>query len=129
MQDINSVTLTARLTADPEVRVTPSGKTVGRMRVAIGRPSTKEGKDRGAAFYDVQVWDAVAKSCGRYLAKGSSVAIEGRLEHEQWTDDHDRPRQRNYVVASRVRFLDPAPVAREPEPEPAQEARELAALA
>lgn len=104
MQDINSVTFTGRLTADPEIRTTQSDKAVGRMRVAIQRPSGKDGSDRGAAFYDVEVWNAVAKSCGAYL-QGSAVAVESRLEHQQWTDDNDQPRQRNYIVASRVRLL------------------------
>ncbi len=115
MQDINSVTFTARLTKDPEVRETPSGKAVGRLRVAIQRPSTAEGEDRGAAFYDVEVWNGTATSCGAYLSKGSAVAVQGRLEHQEWTDEDGKPRQCSYVVATMVRFLDPLREAEEDE--------------
>ena len=136
MQDINSVTFTGRLTADPELRTTGSGRSVGRMRIAIQRPDGKDGADRGAAFFDLEVWNGLAESCARYLGKGKRVAVEGRLEHQQWTDDNDRPRQRNYVVAERVKFLDPAPEAKaseageEPaEGEPEQTGVDLAVVA
>ncbi len=114
-KDINQVVFTARLTKDPELRETPAGNSVATLRVAIGRPGGKDGQDRGAAFYDVEVWNGLAESCTRYLAKGRRVAIAGRLEHQEWTDDNDRPRQRNYVVGEEVRFLDPAPEAQESE--------------
>lgn len=107
MQDINSVVITARLTADPELRSTPGGRSVGRLRVAIQRSSGREGEDRGAAFYDIEVWGGLAETCARHLAKGRRIAVDGRLEHQEWTDDNDRPRQRNYVVAEQVNFLDP----------------------
>ena len=109
MQDINSVTFTARLTKDPELRSTSSGKSVSTLRVAIQRPGGKDGSDRGAAFYDVEVWNGLAESCARYLSKGSRIAVEARLEHQEWTDDDDRPRQRNYLVATQVNFLGPRP--------------------
>lgn len=123
MQDMNVVTLTARLTKDPELRQTRSEHSVSTLRVAIQRPSRKGGEDRGAVFYDVEVWNGTAESCVRFLKKGSRVAIVGRLEHDQWKDENEVPRQRSYVVATQVNFLDPAPEGgeageAEPEPEP-----------
>lgn len=111
MQDINSVIVTGRLTADPELRKTASGRSVSRMRIAIQRPNGRGGVDRGAAFYDVEVWNGLAETCVRYLGKGRKVAVAGRIEHQQWTDDSDRPRSRNYIVAEQVNFLDRAPEA------------------
>ncbi len=116
MQDINSVTFTARLTRDPELRSTASGKSVSTLRVAIQRPGGKDGSDRGAVFYDVEVWNGLAESCTRYLSKGSRIAVEARLEHQEWTDDHENARQRNYVVATQVNFLDPASKKDDEEP-------------
>jgi single-strand DNA-binding protein len=123
VQDVNVVTLTARLTKDPELRQTRSEHSVSTLRVAIQRPSTKEGEDRGAVFVDVEVWNGTAENCVRFLSKGSRIAIVGRIELDQWKDEHDVPRQRTYVVASQVNFLDPAPEGEEreeqdPEPEP-----------
>jgi single-strand DNA-binding protein len=121
VQDMNVVTLTARLTKDPELRQTRSEHSVSTLRVAIQRPSRKDGEDRGAVFYDVEVWNATAENCARFLKKGSRVAIVGRLELDQWKDEHEVPRQRSYMVATQVNFLDPAPEGEgsgEPEPEP-----------
>lgn len=123
MQDINSVVFTGRLTADPELRSTGSGKSVSRLRVAIQRPGAKGGSERGAAFYDVEVWNGLAESCARHLAKGRRVAVEGRLDHQEWTDGNDHQRHRNYVVATQVSFLDPAPQDGEGAEEDAEVAR------
>jgi single-strand DNA-binding protein len=114
-KDINQVVITARLTKDPELREIGSGSKVATLRVAIGRPPGKDGADRKAAFYDVEVWNGLAESCVTYLGKGRRVAIVARLEHQEWTDDSDKPRQRNYLVGEEVRFLDPPPQAEEPE--------------
>ena len=124
MQDMNVVTLTARLTKDPELRQTRSERSVSTLRVAIQRPSTREGTDRGAVFYDVEVWNGTAENCVRYLSKGSRIGVVGRLELDQWKDEHEVPRQRSYVVANQVNFLDPPPESRngsEEEPTPAPE--------
>jgi single-strand DNA-binding protein len=114
-KDINQVVATARLTKDPELRTVGSGAKVATLRVAIGRPPGKDGSDRKAVFYDVEVWNKLAESCVTYLDKGRRVAIVARLEHQEWTDDSDNPRQRNYLVGEEVRFLDPPPSAEEPE--------------
>jgi single-strand DNA-binding protein len=76
---------TGRLTVDPELRSTGSRRSVSRLRVAIQRPSGKGGSDRGAAFFDVEVWNGLAESYARIPAKR---AVEGRLEHQEWTDDN-----------------------------------------
>jgi single-strand DNA-binding protein len=117
VQDMNVVTLTGRLTKDPELRQTRSEHSVSTLRVAIQRPSTREGEDRGAVFYDVEVWNGTAENCVRFLSKGSRVAVIGRLELDQWKDEHEMPRQRSYVVATQVNFLDPAPASAEREEE------------
>ena len=49
----------------------------------------------------------MAESCHRYLGKGRRIAAVARLEHQQWSDDQGQARQRNYLVAEEVRFLDP----------------------
>jgi single-strand DNA-binding protein len=128
MKDINTTTITGRLTADPKLRTTRSKLAVTTLRVAIQRPAGKEGQDRGAAFFDVEVWNGLAKSCASYLSSGSRIAVSGRLEHQQWTDDHDQPRQRNYIVAEQVNFLDPARKAQEPSEEEGEEAAEELAV-
>ncbi len=63
----------------------------------------------------------------RFLSKGSRVAVVGRLELDQWKDEHEMPRQRSYVVATQVNFLDPAPASAEREEEAEAEAEPVPA--
>ncbi len=97
---MNSVNITARLTADPELRFTPKGTPVCAMRVAIDRP----GQDT-AIFIGVTVWERLAESCADHLAKGRQVGISGRLDHSEWTDDQGTRHSRHEIVATTVDFL------------------------
>ena len=101
---MNTVTLTGRLTADPELRTTEKGP-VASLRLAIQRPR-KEGEDQGADYVDITVFGRQGETCAQYLAKGRKVAIEGRLHHSEWDSDNGR-RQKLEVVARNVEFLDP----------------------
>jgi single-strand DNA-binding protein len=117
---LNSVTLIGRLTADPELRYTPSGKEVSEFTVAVNRP----GKDSGADFIRVVAWNGTAKTTCEFKRKGDEIAIEGSIR----TDSYEKDGQRVYttkVWASRVHFLrskngSPAEAAPSSEP-PAQE--------
>ena len=100
---MNTVNLTGRLTADPELRTTTNGS-VASLRVAIARPR-KNGEDQGADYVDITVFGRQADTCSEYLAKGRKVAIEGRLHHSEWDSDNGR-RQKLEVIARNVEFLD-----------------------
>ena len=100
---MNTVTLTGRLTADPELRSTSNGS-VASLRLAVQRPR-KDGEDQGADYVDITVFGRQADTCSQYLAKGRKVAIEGRLHHSEWDSDNGR-RQKLEVIARNVEFLD-----------------------
>jgi len=111
---MNSINLTGRLTADPELRNTGNGTQVANLRVAIQRPR-KDGEDQGADYVDVTVFGRQAETCAQYLAKGRKVAVSGHLHHSEWESDNGR-RQKLEVTASNVEFLDGP--RREDQPEP-----------
>ena len=100
---MNTVTLTGRLTADPELRNTTNGS-VASLRLAVQRPR-KDGEDQGADYVDITVFGRQADTCNAYLAKGRKVAIEGRLHHSEWDSDNGH-RQKLEVIARNVEFLD-----------------------
>jgi len=102
---MNSINLTGRLTADPELRTTPSGASVGNMRIAVARRRGRDGEDRGAVFVDVTTFGRLAESVGQYLEKGRQVAVSGRLELDEWETDAGERRSRHKVVADEVEFL------------------------
>ncbi len=102
---MNTVQLIGRLTADPETRTTPNDRTVCRIRLAVpGR-----NRDHTPAFIDVEAWNKTAEACAKHLGKGRRILVEGRLAHDQWQTDDGSRRQRHYVVANTVEFLDPRP--------------------
>lgn len=103
MADFNQVVLVGRLTKDPEIRTTQSGKKLANMSIAVNKYS----KDEPANFFNVQCWEKTADFVGDYLAKGSQVLISGSLEQQVW-EDNGQNRQRVIVVARTVQGLSPA---------------------
>jgi single-strand DNA-binding protein len=97
--DMNSVNLTGRLTADPELRSTADGKTVLNMRVAIN------GRNDRVDYIDITVWGKGAEAVGEHKSKGDQVAITGRLTTSEWTDDAGKRQFRTGVTADEVNFL------------------------
>jgi single-strand DNA-binding protein len=102
---MNSISITARLTADPTNR-TAGELQICDLRVAIARRKGRNGEDRGAVFVDVATFGPLAKICGQYLAKGRRVAVTGRLELDEWAAEDGSPRRRHKIVADQVEFLD-----------------------
>jgi len=107
--NINRVIITGNLTRDPETRELPNGGSVTSLRVACnGRrrnPQTQEWEDQ-PNFFDVTVWGAQGENCKRYLAKGRGVAVDGRLQWREWTDNNSgQKRQAVDIVADSVQFL------------------------
>jgi single-strand DNA-binding protein len=112
---VNSITLTGRLTAEPQKR--SAGETeVCDMRIAVQRRRGRNGEDRGAVFIDVSTFGAQAQSCAQYLHKGKRVGVHGRLELDEWEAEGGGTRRRHKVVADQVEFLDPPASANTPAP-------------
>ncbi|MEW6581195.1 MAG: single-stranded DNA-binding protein [Actinomycetota bacterium] len=109
--DINRVTITGRLTRDPDMRQTAAGDPVCRLRVAVngrGRDEAGEWTDR-PAFFDVVAFGRGGEAAGSHLSKGRRVGVDGRLSWREWEDADGARRQAVEVVASEVLFLDSRP--------------------
>jgi single-strand DNA-binding protein len=100
---VNKVLLTGRLTRDPEMRATASGKHVTQFSVATNEYAGN-GKER-AEYHTIVTWDRLAETCGRYLGKGQQVALEGRLQTRTWDDDRGARHWKTEVVAAHVEML------------------------
>lgn len=98
---MNKVLLIGRLTRDPELRYTSGDqKAVCKFTLAVNRP----GRDAGADFIRIQVWERSAENCEKYLRKGSMVGIEGRITTSQYEKD-GKKLTLTEVRADRVDFL------------------------
>jgi single-strand DNA-binding protein len=100
---MNRVLLTGRLTRDPELRTTATGKHVTSFSVATNE-YFGNGKER-SEFHNVITWDKLAEICGRYLGKGQTVVVEGRLQTRSWDDDQNKRHWKTEVVASSVEMI------------------------
>lgn len=103
--NVNVVVITGNLTRDPELRSTPGGTSVCKLRVAVNS-RRKEGDNwvDKPNFFDVTVWGAQGENCANYLSKGRPVAIEGRLDWREWEKDGVK-RQTVEIIANSVQFL------------------------
>ena len=86
MANINRVVLVGNLTKDPELRHTPSGTAVCKLRLAV---NTRQKDPQGnwgdkPNYFDVTVWGNQGESCAQYLSKGRPVGVDGRLDWREW---------------------------------------------
>jgi single-strand DNA-binding protein len=103
---VNKVILAGRLTADPELKYTPSGLPVVHFRIAVDRPFKNAQGEREADFIDVVAWRQRAEFVSKYFSKGKLIFVDGRLEVRTWeTPEHERRRMVE-VQAENVSFLE-----------------------
>ena len=99
---MNKVILMGNLTKDPELRYTQSGKAVVKVGIAVRRPFSKE--KNATDFFNLVAWDKTAEFFGKYLAKGSKVLIEGRLQNNDYTDQNGVKHYAVDVIVENVEF-------------------------
>ncbi len=98
---INQTILMGRLTRDPELKTTSSGKSITTFSIAVDRMSGDE-----TDFFEITAWEKQADNVANYLSKGSKVLVQGRLQLDRWNDKDGNARNRVSVVANDVTFLD-----------------------
>lgn len=97
---MNKVYLIGNLTRDPELSETTSGIAVCRLSIAVNRTYNNE-----VDYFNITVWRAVAENCGKFLKKGSKVAVCGSLQNRSYEDKDGNKRNYTDIVASEVEFL------------------------
>ena len=102
MADLNSVALTGRLTADPELKEFGEGKQVANFSLAVNEYK-KEGGD-AVSFIPVTVWNKQAEVAKNFLNKGSQVAIKGRFQQQRWEKDGQK-RSKIQVICESLTLL------------------------
>ena len=102
---MNRVDLVGRLTRDPELRHTSSGRAVCQLNLAINRTFTNQNGEREADFINVVVWDKQAENVSKYVTKGRLVSVEGRLQSRSYDDKDGKKVYVTEVVANSVQFL------------------------
>jgi len=105
--NLNKVILIGNLTADPELRNTPSGQPVGNFRMATNRiwiDKNTHQKQQETEYHTIVVWGRLAEIASRFLTKGSLAMIEGRLRTRSWQDSSGNKRFRTEIVAQTLQL-------------------------
>ena len=106
--NFNKVILGGRLTADPELKTTPSGISVTSFTIAVnGRFGGKTGTEEPQAdFFNVTAWRQTAEFITRYFRKASSICVMGSIQTRTWTDQQGMKRFATEIVADEAFFVD-----------------------
>lgn len=111
-RSINQVILMGRLTRDPEMRTTTTGKTIASFSLAVDRAT----QDDQADFFDITAWEKLGELANQYLSKGRRCLVQGRLRQDSWDDkETGKKRSKVEVVATDITFLD-APTSSDSQP-------------
>lgn len=106
MSGVNKVIIVGRLGNDPEMKTVSPNSTVTRLSVATSENWVdKNGqKQERTEWHRIVVWGKLAEICGKYLAKGRQVYVEGRLQTRSW-EDQGQKKYSTEIVANTVQFL------------------------
>lgn len=99
---INRVVLIGRLTRDPELRNTTTGKQVVNFSIAVDDRFNKDNTN----FFNVSAWGSTADFVAKYLTKGRLIAVDGRLQQRKYTTQDGQNRDVVEIVADNVQGLD-----------------------
>lgn len=93
-----------RLTRDPEVRYTQSGKACAKFTLAIDRRRSGDDKQQ-ADFISCVAWEKTAEVISQYVSKGQKIAVEGRIQTRSYEKD-GRKYYVTEVVAQSMEFCE-----------------------
>ena len=100
--NINKVILGGRMTADVELKQTPSGVSVCSFSIAVNR----KGKEAQTDFIECQAWRQTAEFIARYFRKGSSICVVGSIQKRTWKDQQGNNRYATEIVVDEALFVD-----------------------
>lgn len=104
--NLNKVVLAGRLTADAELKQTPSGVSVCNFTLAVNRRYSKENEQQQADFISCIAWRNTAEFISRYFKKGSALCIVGSVQTRSWTDSNNQKRYATDIVVDEAMFVD-----------------------
>lgn len=104
MSDVNTATVSGRLTRDPELRTTTNGTAVCNLGIACSR--SRKGDDGSyteeTSFFDCVVWSGFGELVARKCQKGDLVTVSGRLQQRSWEADDGSKRSKVEIVADEM---------------------------
>lgn len=103
--NFNNVMLGGRLTADPEMKKTQSGKSVVSFTIAVSRRTGKDAEPM-ADFINCVAWEKNAETVANFFKKGMSIFLVGELQVRSYTANDGSKRYLTEVIARDIRFVE-----------------------
>lgn len=103
--NLNKVILGGRLTADVELKQTPSGVPVCSFSLAVNRKYSKDSEAQ-TDFINCVAWRNTAEFISKYFRKGSSLCAIGSVQTRSWTDNNGQKRYATEIVVDEALFVD-----------------------
>jgi single-strand DNA-binding protein len=102
-EGLNKVMLLGNLGADPELRVTPSGQSLLKLRLAttesyLDKSNTRQERTE---WHSVTVWGKRGEALSKFLQKGSSIFVEGRISTSSYEKNGEK-RYRTDIIANNI---------------------------
>lgn len=98
---LNVIILAGNAVADPVVRTTGTGKNISTVRLAVNNPLN----DEEVLYIDVDTWDKQSEFVSKFVKKGNSLSVVGRLKSREYTGNDGIKRTAFSVVCERVNFI------------------------
>lgn len=103
---MNKVILMGRLTKDPDVKYTQTGKVVTQFTLAVDRPFKDANGNKETDFIPVVVWGKAAELVGNSCQKGHRLLVDGRLQIRSYEDKDGSKRWVTEIIVSGVEFVE-----------------------
>lgn len=100
---LNHAVFMGRLTSDPELKHTSSGKAITSFTVAVNRPG-KQGDDTKTDFIDCVAWENTAEFITKYFCKGKMIVIDGEIT-SRTREDKEGGKRKYIEVNARVAYF------------------------
>ena len=107
--NLNKVILDGRITADPELKQTPSGVSLVTFSLAVNRRfGSRDGQNQQpeADFFRITAWRNTAEFIAKYFRKGSAICICGSIQNRSWTDQNGQKRYVTDIIAEEANFVE-----------------------
>ena len=106
MASLNKVILIGHLTADPELKQTPTGVSVTSFSIGVTRRFQRQGEQPQSDFINIVAWRSTAEFIAKYFKKGNAICICGSLQTRNYTAQDGTKRYITEVVAEEASFVE-----------------------
>lgn len=100
---VNRVVLVGRLTKDPELKKTQTGKSLVNFTVAVNR---RYGQQEQTDFINCVTWEKSAEYLSQYAKKGAMISVEGRISSRSYDDNSGKKVYVTEVVSENIQLLE-----------------------